>query len=91
MAGLTVRLQQAIARAATLPPAEQDVLAALLLDEIKDGLRWEGLFADNRSPILLERLAAAALAEDEAGSTRPLEDALSEIEEDVDAPPHPVE
>jgi hypothetical protein len=81
---LTRSLEDAVARASTLPASEQDALAALLLQEIADERRWESLFEDGRSPTLLERLAAAALAEDEAGSTEPLEHLLGDSEDGGD-------
>ena len=81
---LTPSLEQAIARAATLPPQEQDALAALIVAEIQDEQRWDELFLDSRSPILLERLAAEAVAEDEAGITEPLEALLAEGGHDGD-------
>jgi hypothetical protein len=72
MATLTRRFEEAIAKAATLPPQEQDALAALLLAEIHDERIWDALFLISRSPLLLECLAADALAEDDAGLTEPL-------------------
>jgi len=78
MEGLTRSFEQAVARAAALSPPEQDALAALILSEIQDGQRWETLFQDRRSSLLLKRLAAEALAEDEAGLTEPLDALLTE-------------
>jgi hypothetical protein len=78
MTTLTRRFEEAIAKAAALPPQEQDALAALLLAEIEDERRWDELLSDSRTPGLLERLAAEALAEDEAGSTEPLDSLLME-------------
>ena len=86
MTTLTRSLEEAIAKAAALPPPEQDALAALLLAEIQDERRWDELFLDSRSPVLLERLAAEALAEDEAGRTEPLEALLSEGGRNADRP-----
>jgi hypothetical protein len=87
MAGFTHSFERAIAEAATLPPEDQDVLAALLLAEIDDVRGWEEHFADPRSPDLLKRLAAEALTEDEAGLTEPLEAFLAEVEEHSAQPP----
>ena len=81
MGMLTRSLENAVARAATLSASEQDALAAVLLQEIADEGRWESLFQDRRSTEVLERLAAAALAEDEAGLTEPLERLLSDSEQ----------
>ena len=84
MASLTRSFERAVARAATLPPEDQDALAALMLAEIDDAQRWEERFADNRSPTLLKRLAAEALAEDEAGLTEPLEALLAQVDENAE-------
>ena len=80
MASFTRSFERAIAKAATLPPENQDALAALILAEIDDARTWEQRFADDRSPALLKRLAADALAEDEAGLTEPLEALLADME-----------
>ena len=89
MASFTRSLERAIAKAATLPAEDQDALAALIVAEIDDERRWEDRFNDHRSPRLLERLAAEALAEDEAGLTEPLEALLAEVERDAVDPSHP--
>ena len=87
MASLTRSFERAIEKAATLPPEDQDALAALMLAEIDDARTWEERFADDRSPSVLKRLAAAALAEDEAGLTEPLEALLAGVEEHAEEPP----
>lgn len=46
-------LDQAVAEARKLPNAEQDAIAAIILEEIEDDRRWEETLA--RSP---EKLAA---------------------------------
>ena len=69
---MTQALTSAVAEAAKLPPAEQDVLAAILLEEIASEQRWSLLFADSEHA--LESLAAEALAEFRAGTTKPLDD-----------------
>src|SRR5262249_14789169 len=63
------RLRQAIALAEQRSEQEQEVLAALLLEEMQATERWGALFADPRSDRLLERLVTEALAEDAAGET----------------------
>ena len=72
---MTKLLEKALAEVAKLPEAEQDVFARQMLDEL-DEAQWDKSFADPRSEILLERLAAEAIAEDEAGETMPLEEFL---------------
>ena len=68
---MTNKLKKAFDAASKLPPAEQDALAAAILEEVKvDGL-WEASFA--RNPGALERLADEALDEHRAGTTRPLD------------------
>ena len=68
---MTNKLKKAFDAASKLPPADQDALAAAILEEVKvDGL-WEASFA--KKPGALERLANEALDEHRAGSTRPLD------------------
>ena len=87
MASFTRSFEQAMAKAATLPPEDQDALAELMLAEIDDARGWEQRFSDDRSPTVLKRLAAEALAEEEAGVTEPLEAVLAEMEEHAEQPP----
>jgi hypothetical protein len=61
-------LDRAVAEARKLPDAEQDVIAALILDEIEDDRRWEEAFA--RSPGKLAALAARAAEQVKAGRCR---------------------
>ena len=68
---MTNKLKKAFDAAAKLPPAEQDALAAAILEEVKvDGL-WDASFATK--PGGLERLAEEALEEHRSGRTRPLD------------------
>jgi len=69
---MTQALTSAVAVAVKLPPEEQDVLAAILLEEIASEHRWSVSFA--KSEGVLEGLAAEALAAFEAGKTKPLDD-----------------
>lgn len=71
---MTHALVSAVAQAENLPPEEQDVLAAILLEEIASEQRWSQSFA--RSEHVLEALAAEALAEFKAGKSRPLDGSL---------------
>ena len=71
---MTHALMSAVAQAEKLPPAEQDVLAAILIEEIESEQRWSQSFA--RSEHMLEALAAEALAEFKAGKAEPLDDLL---------------
>jgi hypothetical protein len=68
---MTELLEQAIAEVKKLPTAEQDAIAALILEELEDEIRWDEAFG--KSQDALARLAAEALAEDQAGKTRELD------------------
>ncbi len=69
---MTQALTSAVAVATKLPPAEQDALAAILLEEIASEHRWSKSFAKSQS--VLESLASEALAEFDAGKAKPLDD-----------------
>ena len=72
---MTKLLAQAFEKASKLSPHEQDVFGARFLAELESEQRCDELFG--RSPELLEKLAAEAIAEDDAGLTFPLDpDAL---------------
>ncbi|MBD2410624.1 hypothetical protein FACHB389_17570 [Nostoc calcicola FACHB-389] len=71
---MTKLLEQAIARVKQLPETEQDAIAALILEELEDEARWDKAFAQSHD--VLAELAAAALAEDQAGKTQELDPEL---------------
>lgn len=72
---MTKALKKAFEAASRLPDADQDELAAAILEELEADERWEAAFA--RSQDALERLAEEALEEYRAGRTEPLDpDAL---------------
>ena len=71
---MTKALKRAFEAASRLPEAEQDALAAAILDELESEKRWDELF--ERSADRLAKLAKDALAEDRAGRTRPLDELL---------------
>lgn len=71
MAHMTELLEQVIARLKTLPTDKQDAIATLILEELEDDQRWDESFA--RSPNLLAKLAAEAMAEYRAGKTQELD------------------
>ncbi len=54
-----------------LTPEEQDVMAALILEEIESEKRWDELFAGSQGQ--LARLAEQAITEYKAGKTKPLD------------------
>ena len=68
---MTTLLQEAFARAAALPPAEQDVLASRLLAELAGEDEFDRAIAASSDK--LARLAREALAEDRAGLTQELD------------------
>lgn len=67
---MTKLLEKAIEAVQRLPDAEQDALAAIVLQEIESERHWTELF--DKSQDALARLAAEALEEHDAGKTRPL-------------------
>lgn len=71
---MTKALKKAFEAASKLPEAEQDALAAAILEELESEKRWDELF--QASPDTLAKLAKEALAEGEAGRTRPLDELL---------------
>lgn len=65
---MSALLDQAVAKARSLPDAEQDAIAALILEEIEDDRRWDESFA--RSPGKLAALAAHAREQVRSGQCR---------------------
>lgn len=63
-------LDQAVAEARKLSDAEQDAIAAIILEEIEDDRRWEETLA--RSPSKLAALVARADEQVQAGKCRRL-------------------
>lgn len=68
---MTKLLEQAIAKVMQLPETEQDAIAAFILEEIEDEARWDRAFSQSQD--MLAKLAAEALAEDQAGKTQKLD------------------
>ena len=64
---MTPLLQKAYAEAALLPEADQDTIAALMLEEIASERRWQESFA--KSQDWLAQMAREAIEEDNAGKT----------------------
>ena len=65
---MTRLLEQAIDQLRRCSPAEQDTIAALILEEIADDTRWEEAFAASRPEI--EQLAEKVRAKIRSGQTR---------------------
>jgi hypothetical protein len=68
---MTELLEQAISRLKTLPPTEQDAIAAIILEELEDEVRWDSAFAKSKD--VLANLAGEAIAEYRAGKTQELD------------------
>lgn len=68
---MTELLERAIARLKALSESEQDAIAAMILEEIEDDRRWDESFS--RSPSILAKLAASAMAEYHTGQTQELD------------------
>lgn len=68
---MTELLERAFARLQTLPESEQNAIAAMILEEIEDDRRWDESFS--RSPNILAKLAASAMAEYRVGKTQELD------------------
>ena len=68
---MTERLEQAIAQLQTLSTDQQEAIATLILAELEEEKRWNDSFT--RSPNLLAKLAAEAMAEHRSGKTQELD------------------
>jgi hypothetical protein len=66
---MTQLLEKALQEVRKLPETDQNVIAALILEELADEQRWEALFA--RSPATLTRLVEKAEADIQLGRVRP--------------------
>ncbi len=67
---MTKLLEKALNEMAKLPSAEQDAIAALVLDELASEQKWSELFSQSQD--FLAKMAEEALAEDRAGKAKPL-------------------
>ena len=68
---MTEALKKAFEKAAQLPEADQDALAAAILTEIESEEAWESAFSSSQQA--LGALADEALDEHRKGKTRPLD------------------
>jgi hypothetical protein len=68
---MTKLLERVVERVKALPESEQDVIAALILEELEDEARWDQAFA--RSQDSLARLAEDAMLEHREGKTQELD------------------
>jgi len=68
---MTKLLEDAFAKAACLPEAEQDAFGRFLIAEIEADAHWGAAFASSQDE--LARMAREALAEYDAGQTKSLD------------------
>ena len=69
---MTQALSAAVASAAKLPEEEQNVLAAILLEEMESEERWSALFSGSQN--LLEQMANDAIQDFQAGRVLPIDE-----------------
>ena len=69
---MTQALSVAVASAAKLPDEEQNVLAAILLEEMESEECWSALFAGSQN--LLEQMASEAIQDVQAGRVQPIDE-----------------
>jgi hypothetical protein len=65
---MTYPLEQAISAVQTLPEADQDMIASLIMAELSDQERWKNRFAETEPQ--LSKLAAKIRADIQAGRVR---------------------
>jgi hypothetical protein len=70
MRAMTRLLETAISQITKLPDADQDAVAAIVLEEMASDKRWSASFAGSQD--MLAKLAQQALADYTAGRTKPL-------------------
>ncbi|WP_332973020.1 MULTISPECIES: hypothetical protein [unclassified Microcoleus] len=68
---MTELLERAIARLKSLPASQQDTIAAMIVEELEDEVKWDATFANSQD--LLAKLATEAMAEYRAGKTQELD------------------
>ena len=69
---MTQALSAAVASAAKLSEEEQNVLAAILLEEMESEERWGALFSGSQN--LLEQMASEAIQDFQAGRVKPIDE-----------------
>jgi hypothetical protein len=68
---MTKLLEHAVEKVKNLPENEQDAIAAFILEELEDEIRWEKTFA--RSHDVLAKLAREAMEDEKEGKTKELD------------------
>jgi hypothetical protein len=74
---MSTLLEQALEKVATLPPDDQDAIAAQILDTLEDRENWRQINATRLAAI--RRMEQEAIEEDDRGLTRPLDELLDRI------------
>ena len=74
-------LEQALQKVSALPREEQDAIAAQILDRVGEEEAWRQFFESRRESF--ERMAAKAREDHQRGLTKPLEDLLHAIPDDI--------
>jgi hypothetical protein len=69
---MTTLLEEAMKRVTSLPQDEQNAIASQIFETIEDEDTWRRTLASSSQPLRV--LAEEALAEDQRGETRPIED-----------------
>ena len=62
---------RAVQKARSLPEAEKNVIATIMLEELEDEARWKQSFSQSQD--VLAKLAAEAMEEDRKGETKELD------------------
>ncbi|MBN1901449.1 hypothetical protein JW926_09030 [Candidatus Sumerlaeota bacterium] len=68
---MTKLLERAVEKVKNLPEKEQDAIAALIIEELEDEMRWEKAF--DHSQDVLAKLAHEAMEEERTGRTSELD------------------
>lgn len=68
---MTELLEQAISKMVVLPPEKQDLIAAIIIEELEDELAWEHSFAASQNQ--LAKLAEKVRADIKAGRVREMD------------------
>jgi hypothetical protein len=71
---MSTLLEQAWQKVGSLPPEEQEAIAAQILADLADEDAWKRRFAEKRD--VIRRMAREALEEDARGETLPLDHLL---------------
>ena len=78
---MTKLLQELVERASALPEDKQNGFAQRALEELESDQKWDALFADPRSELLLDQLVAEAMLEIERGETEDFDAVLDAHDE----------